>query len=697
MNTHVNDDIHSSNASRDIGTASTMSGTSLGATHSPASDDASLHGANVRDLDNVSGFSDEDDEDATVINENAEELRDLVSTASRTSPRNGAQPAMTEVLPDAISADGVQETRKGVAIRSDKSLKRDRLPLGFLLHERYRIDGILGSGGFGVVYSAVDTRDNRPVAVKTLRNTLDNHDIAAKRFQREIDLCASIQSEHVVKIFDHGSTIDADGGETLFYTMELLDGKTLDEYIAGREKFTFYEVKTIMLQVLDGLAEAHRKHIVHRDLKPANICLREDPPDSHQFDVKVLDFGIAKVIDGDQNTEKLTQSGNWMGSPAYMSPEHLKGCDVTPASDIFSLGLIMLEMILGYPAIDGDSPMDSAMLIVSQDPVPIADWILESSLGPIIEQCVRKSPVDRIQNGDILAQAFRALDDDVLKNEFAASKLRKRNNRDVSSLQPTPVAEPTITSEAIERERRRLGINLFLFIGIALCVFTILIIVFVKIYVDKSTNDPEPLPTVELTPTEKALSTGLVRGACLGALSPLRLTVTISSMPVGASIYRASDNQFVGKTPVELSILPARGDTWSLVARADGYADYPLFVNLWSSSTVALTMERLPPSFDDKTPPPPPAANPSDMAKPAEVDKPTPAPAASSKKSESEVKKASKTSAKSTKSTSNSSKSSNSAKTTKGWSVDDVVNQPSSGTSSSKTGIKSPTSWKVDN
>ena len=272
-------------------------------------------------------------------------------------------------------------------------------------------------------------------------------------------------------------------------------------------------------------------------------------------------------------------------------------------------------------------------------------------------------------------------------------------NRDCISATyfPHPVAEPTITSEAIERERRRLGINLFLFIGIALCVFTILIIVFVKIYVDKSTNDPEPLPTVELTPTEKALSTGLVRGACLGALSPLRLTVTISSMPVGASIYRASDNQFVGKTPVELSILPARGDTWSLVARADGYADYPLFVNLWSSSTVALTMERLPPSFDDKTPPPPPAANPADMVKPAEVDKPTPAPAASSKKSESEVKKSSKTSTTSTKSTSNSSKSSNSAKTTKGWSVDDVVNKPSSGTSSSKPGIKSPTSWKVDN
>lgn len=497
----------------------------------------------------------------------------------------------------------------------EQTSSRDKLPAGFILKERYKIDGILGSGGFGIVYAATDILNNeRRVAIKTLRNAIDDYDVAAKRFQREIELCASINSEHVVKILDHGSTTGPSHGndEMLYYVMERLEGKTLDEYLERREKFTFFDVQQIMLQVLDVLSIAHRKGIVHRDMKPSNINLLETPPDTHQFYVKVLDFGIAKIIEDDgQREEKLTRTGNWLGSPAYMSPEQLKGYDITPASDIFSIGLIMSEMLTGYCAIDGDSPMDIAMNILSSEPVEIEDWIADSPIGNIIKKCTQKLPSMRYPDASDLKNDLLALDENTLKNEYASAKLRKRSRPSTTQTVPSPdtlqvCGSPTTLSQPVPALPKGFTpLQILIFLGIILAILALALILFVKFYVDKSTSEAENEWQRQLPPPPPHFNDinphiplhvsnpirSAVQGAALGTLNLARIDISISSMPPGATIYRA-DGSPIGQTPTSLKLIPARGETWPLIIKSKGYTDYPLTLNLTMPGNVALTLQK---------------------------------------------------------------------------------------------------------
>ena len=212
------------------------------------------------------------------------------------------------------------ETCQGVGgmlpANTTKKVSSDELPMGYIVKRRYRIESVIGSGGFGVVYRAIDTEEmNRVVAVKTLRHKIEDYNAAVMRFKREIAICEKLDNPHIVRVFDHGTTADDDpqqgvDADTLYYVMEFIEGKTLDDYIERRQKFSFFDVKSLMLQVLDGLAVAHRDSIVHRDLKPANICLKPQSADSNDFIVKLLDFGIARAIEGDDSTaQKVTQTG----------------------------------------------------------------------------------------------------------------------------------------------------------------------------------------------------------------------------------------------------------------------------------------------------------------------------------------------------------------------------------------------------
>ena len=178
---------------------------------------------------------------------------------------------------------------------------------GVVLKNRYKINSVIGVGGFGVVYEAIDIEgNNRYVAIKTLKRSVSDDKKTVRRFAREIKICEQIQSDHAVKITDSGLAED----DTLFYVMEFLKGYTLEDLIGRGEELSFLDVKNIYLQVLDALSEAHSKNIVHRDLKPANIWLTEKTPGQKDFEVKVLDFGIAKSLKATEGG-KLTQTGAW--------------------------------------------------------------------------------------------------------------------------------------------------------------------------------------------------------------------------------------------------------------------------------------------------------------------------------------------------------------------------------------------------
>lgn len=398
-------------------------------------------------------------------------------------------PGVNSQMP--INAQAPMDTLRGISKKNSEShIASNQYEPGDLIRNRYKIVRVIGSGGFGVVYEASDTavHDQR-VAVKTLKHNIADYELAAQRFQREIELCGSIRSRNVVKILDSGTADD----ETLFYVMEFLEGQTLEDLLAQHERLSFFDVKNILLQALDAISEAHFKNIVHRDLKPSNIWLKNKSSEEHDFEVKILDFGIAKSLDPNQEkAHKLTQTGAWMGSPAYMSPEHLAGSrELTPAADIFSLGLIAIEMLTGYPAIEGDSPMEVALSIASPEEIVIDDWILDSSIGNIIERCVRKNPKDRYQNGDSLICALRSVDDTTLKNEYAAAKMRKRVGRRSTTLSTAGAINTQIgLSPELKKANRETKIQIALIAGIILCLFAVGIFYVVRKYTENNFMKP---------------------------------------------------------------------------------------------------------------------------------------------------------------------------------------------------------------
>ncbi len=577
----------------------------------PLQTDAPPDAASAKHDDHASGGNQLDDigEDETLDMPITSDLYKLLSgnagSATEKAPANGGktdketEDAKTETEEEMLERMRA-ETCKGIgglSDGSDKTVSHDKLPIGYIVKNRYTIDGILGSGGFGVVYSARDLKNNnRIVAVKTLRHKIDDYETAALRFKREIEICERLRNPHIIRILDHGTTGDdaPQGGvdaDTLYYVMEFAEGKTLDDYIERREKFTFYDVKMLMLQVLDGLAEAHRDNIVHRDLKPANICLKQLSPDTREFSVKLLDFGIAKAIDGDEGSgQKLTQTGAWMGSPAYMSPEQLKGLSPTPASDMFSIGLIMIEMLTGAQAVNASSAMDAAMTILSAEPLDDDEWywLRDTAIWPVIEKCIQKDPTQRYQNADECIEALRGIDDNRLKNEFISSKMRKRPRGTASQITPSAEGSKTLVTQSAS-ESKHANINTILIVFIIVGIFACVMIFVVKMIVD-DTQDQSAAPIEQLSERDRILTRGAAMGAMQGALPLMRMNVTVSSMPSGASIYRESDNALIGRTPMAISVVPSYSP-WNLRLEAPGYVAYPFIMNVVMPTAVNLNMQ----------------------------------------------------------------------------------------------------------
>lgn len=514
------------------------------------------------------------------------------------------------------------ETCQGVGgmlpANTTKKVSSDELPMGYIVKRRYRIESVIGSGGFGVVYRAIDTEEmNRVVAVKTLRHKIEDYNAAVMRFKREIAICEKLDNPHIVRVFDHGTTADDDpqqgvDADTLYYVMEFIEGKTLDDYIERRQKFSFFDVKSLMLQVLDGLAVAHRDSIVHRDLKPANICLKPQSADSNDFIVKLLDFGIARAIEGDDSTaQKVTQTGAWMGSPAYMSPEQLKGYAPTPASDIFAIGLIMIEMLTCVQAVNADSAMDAAMMILSPDPLDDDDWywLRDTAIWTVIEKCIQKDPLLRFKDASECLVALSALDDNTLKNEYVSAKMRKRSRTggrmsqattpEVTPANAQAVSQQTLISQQlIGANNNRTMLNTILLVFIIVGIIACATIIVVKLLID-DTHDPSAVAAEELSARDKLIVRSAAFGAMEGALPLFRMNVMISSMPAGAEVYRESDNHLLGKTPIAISVVPTF-EAWKLRLKADGFVEYPFLVNALMPTPVNLNMQPVAPGDSAK-------------------------------------------------------------------------------------------------
>ena len=251
--------------------------------------------------------------------------------------------------------------------------------IGKELAGRFVLSEKIGQGGMGTVYKALHTRMNRICAIKLLISDTDDIESAAARFNREAQMASKIDNPHAVVIYDFG---EADGG-LLYLAMEYIEGEPLSSLLGRERRLAVSRAVNITGQISEALAAAHSRGIVHRDLKPENIMI--SCRGSENDYVKVLDFGIAKPA-GDDGTDNLTKTGFVVGSPAYMSPEQLSGDKLDARSDIYSLGLIVYEMLTGRLPFDGDNQQAVMIKRITSDPIPISTTL--ASISPFVAQVV---------------------------------------------------------------------------------------------------------------------------------------------------------------------------------------------------------------------------------------------------------------------------------------------------------------------
>ena len=275
--------------------------------------------------------------------------------------------------------------------------------LGRVFEGKYRLDSRLGGGGMGTVYRATHLLIDRPVALKVLSQRFVGDQTAQQRFRREARAAGRMQHPNAVTVTDFGATEDG----YLYIVMELLEGRTLRDLLAHEGPLDAARAVSIMLQACAAVGAAHEGGLIHRDLKPANIFIEQRP--NLPAIVKVLDFGVAKfaVEEHDDDYKTLTQVGAIIGTPRYMSPEQCSGAaPLTPASDVYSLGIILYEMLTGTVPFTADTPLAVALKQVSEAPAPMKDAgvVVPEKVEQLVLHALAKNPSQRPNDANELRQ-----------------------------------------------------------------------------------------------------------------------------------------------------------------------------------------------------------------------------------------------------------------------------------------------------
>lgn len=284
-----------------------------------------------------------------------------------------------------------------------------------VLGERYELLDPIGRGGMATIYRGRDTRMDRAVAIKVLREVYSTDPKFVTRFQREAKAASALQHPNIVQVYDYGQT---DGN--YFIVMELVEGTDLRRYLRSRGVLDVDRAIIIAHDVALGLGAAHRRSIVHRDVKPQNILVGKGGS------IKLTDFGIASVYK-DINAERLTTTGMTLGTVQYYAPEQAQGEIVSPAADVYALGIVMYEMLTGRTPFDGDTPVAVAMQHIQDPPVPPSELNpgIPQALEDIILRCLEKIPEMRFRDGSQLARALESLAEadasEMSTNQFLAN------------------------------------------------------------------------------------------------------------------------------------------------------------------------------------------------------------------------------------------------------------------------------------
>lgn len=369
-----------------------------------------------------------------------------------------------------LAGNALHSTAKGLVKEQVRSLVG--LQIG-----AYKIVSLLGAGGMGEVYKAVDTRLNRPVAIKFLLSHLSARPDLRKRFEREARSISNLNHPHICTLYDIGQHEGCD-----FLVMEYLEGKTLAEQLK-EGCLPVDQVLRYALQIGDALAQAHAQGVIHRDLKPGNIMLTSRG-------AKLLDFGLAKLEAEPQPSglttialaaegKSLTAEGIILGTLEYMAPEQLEGKEADARTDIFSFGTVIYEMATGRKAFTGESKASVIVRILTGEPPSVTSLqpLTPRELEEVVQKCLRKEPAERWQNAAEVTNRLRQISGNAASHSTLMSipKTVKRGftNEVAGRSTSLPIAEPSITqppnvwSRLIRSRTWKLS-----FVGILLAVVT---------------------------------------------------------------------------------------------------------------------------------------------------------------------------------------------------------------------------------
>ena len=299
---------------------------------------------------------------------------------------------------------------------------------------RYRLDSRIATGGMGEVWSARDTVLDRSVAVKVLKTEYADDPLFRQRFETEARHAAALQHPGIASVYDYGASTLDDGSATPrpYLVMELVEGQPLSALLRPGAPLDPEVARDLLAQAAAALGVAHAGGIVHRDVKPANLLVTPDRR------VKVTDFGIARAADG----MALTETGQVLGTPAYISPEQAEGGTATAASDVYSLGVVAFECLAGRKPFVADTTVATAIAHL-RDPVPELPGSVPADLAVVVRRALAKAPEDRYHDGTAFARALRD------PAPFAA-----RAAAAAPGAAPTTQVMPAISPQPPARDRR---------------------------------------------------------------------------------------------------------------------------------------------------------------------------------------------------------------------------------------------------
>ena len=287
----------------------------------------------------------------------------------------------------------------------DDTHDKDTIEPGTVLDGRFRVDGVLGQGGFATVYRGLQLNIERQVAIKVLdplaKGTRAKE--VRRRFMQEAKIAAQLDHPSIVNVIDFGLVDDS---EQPYIVMELLTGHDLGDEIRVNGPIRPSRLIPLFIDALEGLASGHRLGVVHKDLKPANLFLCHPGQDGERL--SVLDFGVARLND-EEDDQKMTQTGHFLGTPQYLAPEYVNEQLVTPGIDVYQMGLIMVEALTGVALIEAATTM-KCIVKSSLGAFSIPEAILSSCLGEVVSMALAFDPKARYPDGRAFAQALASVD-----------------------------------------------------------------------------------------------------------------------------------------------------------------------------------------------------------------------------------------------------------------------------------------------